>query len=225
MPAQEGAYEPRDASEEFKDILDDADVELGKKLELAAATREAANLIVESLKGGSAAEAVRGYLTSVELNGGDVGEAKKALAERLAELAKAKKAVAEGEEEDPAAAPILAEAAEIDSLARSLEAKSEVTTEAGKEYLAKLDSGEFKSLEEALYALDGIKKGADVNGTLAEQRAAQEAINAEFNLLYAKAQEKFGEGQPPQSGQQPSGESLLGEVDEDVDDLFGKLTG
>jgi hypothetical protein len=74
-------------------------------------------------------------------------------------------------------------AAEIDAFSRSLESRSEVGTQAGKEFLAKLDAGGFASMEEAINDLSAIKdreKGAD-----------EEALNAEFNVLYAKINEKF----------------------------------
>src|SRR5688572_957582 len=51
-------------------------------------------------------------------------------------------------------------AAEIDAFSRSLESKSDVSTDAGRAFVAKLDAGEFASIEQAINALDNIKNEA-----------------------------------------------------------------
>ncbi len=100
-------------------------------------------------------------------------------------------------------------ASEIDSFARSLESSAEVRTDAGKELLAKLDKGGFDSIESAINALDAIKASA--------KGANEEAINAEFNALYAAINEKFLGGKKEEQG--PGVEIS----DKDVEDMFGGL--
>ncbi len=106
----------------------------------------------------------------------------------------------EGEPED-------ALSAEIDSFSRSLESSTEARTAGGKEYLKKLESGGFDSLEEAVNALDGLAKGA-------KTEEEQAAMNAEFNVLFAAIQEKFsGAGATSETG-------TLGNItDGEIDDL------
>lgn len=99
-------------------------------------------------------------------------------------------------------------AAEIDAFSRSLESKTDVATEAGKAFLAKLEAGQFGSIEEAINALDNIKNEA--KGT------AEEQLNAEFNVLYAKINEKF-------LGSRDSGEHKLDIGEDDIDDVLGAL--
>lgn len=99
-------------------------------------------------------------------------------------------------------------AAEIDAFSRSLESKSDVSTDAGRAFVAKLDAGEFGSIEEAINALDNIKNEAKGTG--------EEELNAEFNVLYAKINEKF-------LGSRDSGEHKLDMGDDDIDDVLGAL--
>lgn len=102
-------------------------------------------------------------------------------------------------------------ASEIDSFRRSLESATEAKTAGGKEYLAKLEGGGFSSLEDAINALDGLAKGAKTEDE-------QAAMNAEFNVLFAAAQEKFSKGGT-------AGEAgKLEDVSEgEIDDLFSGL--
>jgi hypothetical protein len=102
-------------------------------------------------------------------------------------------------------------ASEIDAFRRSLESASEAKTAGGKAYLAKLEGGGFPSLEEAINALDGLAKGAKTEDE-------QAAMNAEFNVLFAAAQEKFSKG-----GSAGEAGSLEDVTDAEVDDLFGNL--
>lgn len=102
-------------------------------------------------------------------------------------------------------------ASEIDSLRRSLESATEAKTAGGKAYLAKLEGGGFSSLEEAINALDGLAKGA-------KTQEEQEAMNAEFNVLFAAAQERFA------SGGIAGEPGRLEDVSEgEIDDLFSGL--
>lgn len=99
-------------------------------------------------------------------------------------------------------------AAEIDAFSRSLESKADVSTDAGRAFVAKLDAGEFASIEQAINALDNIKNEAKGTG--------EEELNAEFNVLYAKINEKF-------LGNRDSGEHKIDIGDEDIDDVLGAL--
>lgn len=99
-------------------------------------------------------------------------------------------------------------AAEIDSFSRSLESKGDVSTEAGKQFLAKLEAGGFGSIEDAINALDGIKNAA--------KGEDEEKMNAEFNVLYAKINEKF-------LGSDKSGEHKLDMGEDDIDDVLSAL--
>ena len=106
-------------------------------------------------------------------------------------------------------------AAEIEAFARSLESLPESSTEAktagGKAYLKKLEAGDFASLEDANYALNDLTKDA-------KTPEEQAAINAEFNVLFAKAHEKLMTG--------TEGAGKLPEVSaEEVDDIFAGLEG
>lgn len=101
-------------------------------------------------------------------------------------------------------------AAEIDAFARSIEARGDVSTEGGKEFLAKLEAGEFGSLEEAINALDGLKEQAQ---GMDEDALAD--LNNEFNALFDAAQERFAN-----ANQEGEGVDLS---DEDIDDVLGAL--
>ncbi|HTM69117.1 MAG TPA: hypothetical protein VL426_07580 [Candidatus Binatia bacterium] len=99
-------------------------------------------------------------------------------------------------------------AAEIDAFSRSLESKGDVSTPAGKEFLAKLDAGGFDSIEAAINALDGIKNAA--------KGEDEEKMNAEFNVLYAKINDKF-------LGSNQSGEHKIDMGEDDIDDVLSAL--
>lgn len=99
-------------------------------------------------------------------------------------------------------------AAEIDAFSRSLESSAEVSTDAGKAFLAKLDAEGFSSIEDAINALDGIKNAAKGEN--------EEKMNAEFNALYAKINEKF-------LGSDKSGEHKIDLGDDDIDSALGAL--
>lgn len=102
-------------------------------------------------------------------------------------------------------------ASEIDSFSRSLESSTEAKTAGGKDYLKKLESGGFTSLEDAINALDGLAKGA-------KTQDEQEAMNAEFNALFAAAQEKFAAG-----GSYAETGNLDDIGEGEIDELFGGL--
>lgn len=102
-------------------------------------------------------------------------------------------------------------ASEIDSFRRSLESATEAKTAGGKAYLAKLESGGFPSLEEAINALDGLAKGAKTEDE-------QAAMNAEFNVLFAAAQERFAKG-----GSAGEAGKLEDVTEAEMDDLFSGL--
>lgn len=99
-------------------------------------------------------------------------------------------------------------AAEIDAFSRSLESKSDVSTDAGRAFVAKLEAGEFGSIEQAINALDNIKNEAKGTG--------EEELNAEFNILYAKINEKF-------LGSRDSGEHKIDIGEDDIDDVLSAL--
>ena len=102
-------------------------------------------------------------------------------------------------------------AAEFDAVVRSLDRVTEAKTEGGKAYLKKLEAGGFASLEDANYALNDLTKDA-------KTPEEQAAINAEFNVLFAKAHEKLMTG--------TEGAGKLPEVSvEEVDDIFAGLEG
>ncbi len=139
----------------------------------------------------------REFVAKAEGMGADAGEARKVLREQL-------KAYHDTYFE----AGLKEKAAEIDAFCRSLESSAEVSTDAGKAFVAKLEAGGFSSIEQAINALDGIKneaKGVD-----------EEKMNAEFNVLYAKINEKF-------LGSDKSGEHKIDIGDEDIDDVLGAL--
>lgn len=141
--------------------------------------------------------AAKEFVAKAEGLGADAGEAKTVLREQL-------KAYHDTYFE----AGLKEKAAEIDAFSRSLESSAEVSTDAGKAFVAKLDAGGFASIEQAINALDGIKneaKGVD-----------EEKMNAEFNVLYAKINEKF-------LGSDKSGEHKIDIGDEDIDDVLGAL--
>lgn len=102
-------------------------------------------------------------------------------------------------------------AAEIDSFRRSLETSTEVTTDAGRAYLRRLNAGEFPTLESAINAFEGVK---------AQAKGQEEALNAEFNQLFAAAQDYFAGKQQSGKGEKPD----LGDVsDQEIDNMFGGL--
>lgn len=137
------------------------------------------------------------FLAKAEGLGADATQAKAALREQL-------KAYHDTYFE----AGLKEKAAEIDSFSRSLESSSEVSTDAGKAFVARLDAGGFASIEQAINALDGIKNEA--------KGVNEEQMNAEFNVLYAKINEKF-------LGSNKSGEHKIDLGDDDIDDVLSAL--
>lgn len=139
---------------------------------------------------------VRGFVAKATEQGADESAARAALREQLKayhdtyqELGKKEKA------------------AEIDAFARLIESASSVSTEAGKAFLKKLEGGAFGSLEAAINALDGIKNAA--------KGGEEEKLNAEFNVLYGKINEKFLTG--------AANEQKLDASDDDIDSALGAL--
>lgn len=95
-------------------------------------------------------------------------------------------------------------AAEIDAFSRSLEQSETVGTDAGKAFIAKLESGKIGSMEEAMSALEQVKTDALAAGV------SEETLNAEFNQLYKAASAKFEGGS----------NDKLDFDDSDMDNLF-----
>jgi hypothetical protein len=176
-------------TQEAKDAMKVADLggEAARKIQLAFE------------KGDSAAveAAAKDYLAKAGGLGTDEAEAKSVLRDQL-------KAYHDTYFE----AGLKEKAAEIDSFSRSLESSAEVSTDAGKAFLSTLDAGGFSSIEQAINALDDIKNQA--------KGAGEEQLNAEFNILYAKINEKF-------LGSDKSGEHKFDMGDDDIDDVLGAL--
>ncbi len=139
----------------------------------------------------------REYVAAATAAGGTEDQAKAVLREQI-----------KGYHDTYLAAGLDAKAAELDAFGRSLESASEVKTQAGKEFLAKLDAGGFPSIVEANEALDRIAKGA--------KGAEADALNAEFNVLFGKAQEWF-------SAKHDRRDSGIDMKEEDIDDVLSAL--
>lgn len=187
---------------------------------VADQANQAADRIVKALEGGGKLETIRAnYMAAAEAQGVDASAATASLVRALERQHRIREAlIADADETDPEAVKIGALAAEIDSFKRSLDQGSEIRTKGGFEYVAKLAAGGFSSREEAMNALEDVKEGVP-----ADDEEAQSALNAEFNLLYAQVDDHFGKIEAAMSG---SGENpFVGDLDSDLDDAFGNLTG
>lgn len=117
-------------------------------------------------------------------------------------------------------------ASEIDAFSRSLDAKAEVSSEAGTRFMADLQAGKFSNVEEANTALDGLKDAAKIDEAALRAEGKSEAeikrikedrfaeINDEFNVLFRAVTEHFGS---------QNSEKLGFEEDEIGDDFFANL--